>query len=231
MDAWLSSIVGRIDYFRWELVAAYCLLVGVFVYGVLRPRGRAQWRSMGWAQAWVVALYVEMYGVPLTAYLVMGWLGRPAAEAEVHFNGHLWPLLFGGGVTAQIWTDVIGQLLIAVGAVVALVGWRQIHRAVREERLCTGGLYAWVRHPQYTGFFLFLAGSVLNWPTLPTLLLLPVLIWVYLRLAADEEADALAAFGDRYRAYRAEVGAFLPFIGRVPFEPAEAAKAPARSAD
>ena len=100
--------------------------------------------------------------------------------------------------------------MILVGAVLALVGWRQIYRAVREGRLADTGLYKYVRHPQYTGFFLFLLGSVINWPTLPTLLTLPVLCWVYLRLARLEERDAIREFGESYLVYMDRTGRFLP---------------------
>ena len=104
--------------------------------------------------------------------------------------------------------DIVGQLLIVCGAALALVGWRQVHRG--RGNLVTSGLYRFVRHPQYTGFFLFLLGSVLNWPTLPTLVMLPVLLWVYYRLARTEEAEAETAFGGAYRDYRQRSGMFFP---------------------
>ncbi len=208
----------RIDYFQWWLVAAYVILVGVFVFGILRPRQKSEWKSAGAAQAWVIALYAEMYGTPLTAYLLMNWLGRSTADAEKHFNGHAWPLLLGLSepttIWLQFWTTVIGQLLVVAGAILALVGWRQIHNAVQEDRMATSGLYRWIRHPQYTGFFLFLIGSVINWPTLPTLITLPVLLSVYWRLAKQEEQDSLDRFGDEYRDYMKQTGRFLPLAFR-----------------
>lgn len=78
----------------------------------------------------------------------------------------------------------------------------------------TTGLYRFVRHPQYTGFFLFLIGSLVNWPTLPTLLMLPLLAWVYYRLARTEESEAKTAFGAAYRAYRERTGMFLPRLSK-----------------
>ncbi len=77
------------------------------------------------------------------------------------------------------------------------------------------GLYRYIRHPQYTGFFLFLLGSIINWPTIPTLVTLPVLWWVYLRLAKAEERDAIDKFGDQYRRYMSETGRFVPGLCRV----------------
>ena len=94
------------------------------------------------------------------------------------------------------------------GAVLALAGWRQIYRA--EGLLVDSGLYRYIRHPQYTGFFLFLTGSLINWPTLITLFMFPILLVVYRRLAAEEEAEALGVFGLEYENYRCRTGMFLP---------------------
>lgn len=208
----------RIGYFNWWLVAAYVVLVGVFLYGILKPRQKSEWKSAGVAQAWVIALYAEMYGLPLSAYFVMNWLGHSQADAEKHLNGHLWPVMMGlEGETlvyAQAWFTVIGQLLILIGGVLAIVGWRQLYLAVKEKRMADRGLYKYVRHPQYTGFFLFLLGSVVNWPTIPTLLTLPILLYVYWRLASQEEADSIEIFGDEYRAYMRSTGRFIPGIGK-----------------
>ena len=214
----LRNEVIRIGYFNWWLVGAYVVLLAIFLFGILRPRRDSEWKSAGVAQAWIIALYAEMYGTPLTAYLVMGWLGRSQADAETHFNGHLWPVIFGADessiVYAQFGCTVLGQALILIGGILAIVGWRQVHAAVKSESMVTSGLYRYVRHPQYTGFFLFLAGSVINWPTLITVVTLPILWFVYLRLARMEEADALAKFGDQYRTYMLKTGRFLPILGR-----------------
>lgn len=199
----------RVDYQQWPLVAAYVVILGVFLYGILRPRRRVEWRSAGVAQAFVVALYTEMYGLPLTMYLV-AWLTGRSEFAQDHFHGHAWAYLFGWGDAGAIAFDVIGQALIFAGGLLALAGWRQIHRG--HGALVTTGLYCFVRHPQYTGFLLFLVGSLVNWPTLPTLLMLPVLVWVYHRLARTEEAEAEAAYGPAYRDYRRRTGKFLPRI-------------------
>ncbi len=203
-----------IGYYNWWLVALCVTLVGIFLYGILQPRKKSEWRSAGAAQAWVIALYAEMYGTPLTAWLLMSWLGRPAVDAENHFNGHAWPLLLGIPesyvLMAQVICTVVGQLLILGGTILAVAGWRQLHRAARDGEMVTGGLYRWIRHPQYTGFFMFLIGSVINWPTLFTILTLPILSFVYWRLARQEEQDALQQFGNRYRHYMASTGRFLP---------------------
>jgi protein-S-isoprenylcysteine O-methyltransferase Ste14 len=201
----------RVDYHNWPLVAFYIVIVGVFIFGILRPRSQSQWRSAGVAQAWVIALYAEMYGLPLTMYLLASFTGQSEYVSN-HFYGHAWAYLFGWGETGAIVLDIIGQLLIVAGALLAIIGWRQIHAG--KGTFVQTGLYRRIRHPQYTGFFLFLLGSIVNWPTLITLLMLPVLLWVYYRLTQLEEADALAQYGDRYRDYQRVTGRFLPPVFR-----------------
>ena len=215
----VKNSVFKVSYFNWWLVAIYIVILGVFLYGILQPRRRKEWKSAGAAQAWVIALYAEMYGTPLTAYLVMGMLGRSQADAEKHINGHLWPMVFGLSenslIQAQFLFTLVGQLMILFGAVLAIFGWRQLHRAVQDGEMASSGLYRYIRHPQYTGFFLFLLGSMINWPTLVTLVTMPILWFVYLRLAKSEEQDAISEFGQRYRDYMSTTGRFIPFVGRI----------------
>lgn len=199
----------RIGYDNWFLVAFYVLLLGVFLFGILRPRRRREWRSAGMAQGWVIALYAEMYGLPLTMYVV-AWLTGNTEFVTDHFRGHAWAYLLGWGESGAVFCDVLGQSFILAGAVLGVVGWRQVYQG--HGQLVRSGLYRRVRHPQYAGFFLFLLGSSINWPTLLTLLMLPVLLMVYYRLAKQEEADALAQFGDKYRRYRTTSGMFWPRI-------------------
>jgi methanethiol S-methyltransferase len=204
MESW-----WRIGYGNWVLAGGYAVLLSVFVYGLLRPRTKVAWRSAGAAQAFVIALYAEMYGLPLTMYVV-AWLTGRSQFVQDHFYGHAWAYLFGWGDTGAIVLDIVGQMLIVAGAVLALAGWRQVHRA--QGQMVTQGLYRWMRHPQYSGFFLFLAGSLVNWPTLPTLLMFPALVVIYFRLARTEEEEALARFGEAYQLYREATPMFVPAI-------------------
>lgn len=202
----------RIGYHNWWLVGVYVVLLAVFLYGILRPRTRSQWRSAGMAQAWVIALYAEMYGLPLTMYGLAALTGQTEYTTN-HFRGHAWAYVFGWGDTGAIVSNVVGQSFIATGAIIALLGWRQVYRG--RGVLVQTGLYRRIRHPQYTGFFLFLTGSLINWPTLITIVMFPLLCWTYYRLAREEESDAVVAFGDDYRAYQQVSGMFLPrMVGR-----------------
>jgi protein-S-isoprenylcysteine O-methyltransferase Ste14 len=95
-------------------------------------------------------------------------------------------------------------------------GWALIHAA--KGGLITSGLYASVRHPQYSGLFLVVIGMLIQWPTIITGLMFPVLISVYYRLSKREESEMLARFGDEYRQYRDKIPMFIPKWGGSRYE-------------
>ena len=101
-----------------------------------------------------------------------------------------------------------GFLLIAAA-------WRVLYDAQQRRALATGGPYSWVRHPQYVGFILVMLGFLVQWPTLLTLAMFPVLTVMYVRLAKSEEREALAEFGEVYARYMTEVPGFIPRIERL----------------
>ena len=53
-------------------------------------------------------------------------------------------------------------------------------------------------------------GFLLQWPTLITLAMFPILVFMYVRLARREERDAHAEFGVAYAHYEADTPAFFP---------------------
>lgn len=201
------------NWYRWDLVIVYCILAVAFVIGILRPRKKTEWRSAGMAGAWVIALYAEMYGYPLTLYIASSLFGQHLAPVEFQ-RGHFWaPLL---GLESPYWNFgfvVVGQVLILTGAIVALVAWRQLWK--NRNDIAVGGFYRYIRHPQYTGFFLFIIGSVINWPTIVTMCMAPALVCRYYRLALDEEQEVCARVGNDYREYMARTGRFLPRLPRI----------------
>ena len=198
-----------VGWFNWGLVAFYCVLVTVFIYGLLRPRDDVEWRSFGMATAWVVALYSEMYGIPLTLYVLAVIAGPHMAPADDFQLGHIWaPLLRLESPYWNLLFTVAGNLLVIAGAVITIIAWRQLWR--QRNRMTTEGIYARVRHPQYTGFFLFIIGSLINWPTLPTLVMAPILLLVYYRLAIQEEQACVNRFGEGYIEYASRTPRFWP---------------------
>ena len=194
----------------WIAVAFNVALFGGFVYAFLRPEKRREWRSLGVFAAFIVALFTEMYGFPLTIYLLSGLLGRsyPALDPFSHKFGHLWVVALGGSGFVWMLVMLVSSVLIWGGLAVMWSGWRQIHGA--EGHLVTDGLYGRVRHPQYVGLLLLIVGFLIQWPTILTVLMAPILIRTYVRLARREEAELLERFGDEYRRYRDRVPALVP---------------------
>jgi protein-S-isoprenylcysteine O-methyltransferase Ste14 len=198
------------DYGWWSATIVNVLLFGGFVLGFLAPTRRHEWRSLGVFLAFIVALFTEMYGFPLTIYLLTSLLGGilPLTDPFRHLNGHLWVSLFGGPDWLKQVVCQIGSVAMLGGLILMGIGWRLIHRA--QGGLTTRSVYGSMRHPQYSGLFLITTGMLIQWPTLSTVLMWPVLMVAYYRLARREEAVLVARFGDAYRQYMAHVPAFIP---------------------
>jgi len=200
-------------YGLWSLVVINTAVFVIFAFSFTHPRTARDWRSFGAFSGFLFALFTEMYGFPLTIYLLSGWLGNryPGLNLLSHDAGHLWRTLLGWHGNPH--TDplhILSNLLIGGGFLVLASAWRVLYEAQRSHTLATTGPYAYVRHPQYGGFILIMLGFLLQWPTLPTLVMFPVLVVMYVRLAHREEREALAEFGERYARYAATTPAFLP---------------------
>jgi protein-S-isoprenylcysteine O-methyltransferase Ste14 len=198
----------------WSLVFFNAAFFVIFTLSFLAPLRRREWRSFGVYSAFIVALFAEMYGFPLTIYILTSILGSryPALNPFSHASGHLWVTLVGGGAALMTVIHVVSNLLMFGGLVIMATGWRRVHRA--QDTLVTTGLYAWVRHPQYSGLFLISIGLLIQWPTVITLLAWPILAVMYIRLARREEADMEQAFGEAYLAYAVRVPRFVPRLRR-----------------
>ncbi len=209
----MSADVGY-SYGMWVVVAFNIGIFLFFTLSFLKPRGGQEWRSMGVVVAFLVALFAEMYGFPLTIYILSGWLGDayPVLNPYSHKYGHLWVVVFGGSTTA--WAIVMGGSLIfmLMGYTLLSKGWTQIHSA--RGGLVTDGIYAYARHPQYTGLFLLIIGFLIQWPTLLTVLMAPVLLYAYVHLSRVEERRAEAEFGDEYREYAKRTPLFYPPVSQ-----------------
>ena len=204
-------------YGLWSLVVINSAVFIIFAFSFTRPRTARDWRSFGAFVAFLVALFTEMYGFPLTIYLLSGWLSSryPGLDLFSHEAGHLWETLLGWRGDPHVNpVHLLSNVLIGGGFILLASAWRVLYEAQRTHRLATTGAYAYVRHPQYMGFILIMLGFLLQWPTLPTLVMFPILVVMYVRLARREEREALAAFGEAYARYAANTPAFFPRIGR-----------------
>ena len=193
-------------------VGVQCVLMIFFAVSFSHPRTTRDWRAMGGYSAFVVALFTEMYGAPLTVYLLSGWLGTqfPALKAT-HSGGHLWNDLIGWKGDPYVSPfHLASYAVIGGGGWLIAAAWTRLHAAAQRDRHATDGPYAWLRHRQYLGFLLVMSGWLLQWPTIPTLLMFPVLAHVYARLARSEEREVAAAFGSEWTAYAALVHPYRP---------------------
>jgi len=195
-------------YNHWTTVVLMVVIASWLLYRYVAPASWKEWAGAGMVQAFIIALYAEMYGFPLTIYLLTGFLGVDLPLTS--YSGHLWATLLGYGPVGAILEMTLGYTFVATGLALLIFGWREVHQARREERLGTHGPYSLMRHPQYTGIMLAVVGQLIHWPTLPTLILAPFIVWLYVRLARREEAQMIARFGEKYQAYRRHVPMFLP---------------------
>jgi len=203
-------------YGLWSLVMINSLIFIIFAFSFAKPRTARDWRSFGAFSAFLVALFTEMYGFPLTIYLLSGWLSSrfPDIDWLAHDSGHLLEMIFGWKSNPHLGPfHLLSAIFIFGGFALLAAAWRILYLAQRSHRLATSGPYARMRHPQYAGFVLIMFGFLLQWPTLLTLAMFPVLVFMYLRLARREERDALAEFGEAYRRYTDRTPAFFPRLG------------------
>ena len=200
-------------YGLWSLVILNSVVFIVFLYSFTKPQTRRDWRSLGALSAFIVALFAEMYGFPLTIYLLSGWLQTryPNIDWFSHDAGHLLEMLFGWKANPHFGPfHLLSLTLIGGGFWLLASAWRVLYHAQQTHSLATTGPYARVRHPQYDAFVLIMLGFLVQWPTLLTLLMFPVLVIMYLRLARHEENEIEREFGAAYRDYAARVPAFFP---------------------
>lgn len=200
-------------YGLWLLVIFNSAIFIMFAYSFFKPATARDWRTFGAFAAFIVALFVEMYGFPLTIYLLSGWLQTryPGLDILSHDSGHLWSTLLGEKGNPHWGVLHIGSyIFLAFGFYLLSNAWRVLYHAQRQHTLATTGPYAVIRHPQYVAFVLILLGFLLQWPTLLTLVMFPILLLMYGRLALIEEKEMRAQFGDVFERYAERTPRFVP---------------------
>lgn len=201
------------EYGLWSLAIINSFIFIFFAFSFFKPRTKTDWRTFSAFSAFIVALFVEMYGFPLTIYLISGWLGSrfPQLNLYAHDNGHLLHTIFGmkGNPHFDVF-HILSNVSIIAGFFLLSSGWRVLFKAQKTKTLAATGPYRYIRHPQYAAFTLVMFGFLLQWPTMPTLIMFPILVYTYVRLSHKEERAVEAEFGEAYRSYSARTPRYFP---------------------
>jgi protein-S-isoprenylcysteine O-methyltransferase Ste14 len=210
---------GESAYGLWTLVILNSAVFIFFAFSFVKPQTKHDWRSLGAFSAFIVALFTEMYGFPLSIYFLSGWLADkyPGVDFLAHDNGHLLHTILGfDGNPHFDPLHLASVLFIVLGFFLLSSAWSVLHKAHKTRSLAIKGWYSRCRHPQYVAFILIMFGFLLQWPTIPTLVLFPVLVVAYVRLARKEEELALEDFGEEYRRYMESTPAWIPRFSTQP---------------
>ena len=187
------------DYGLWWLVAINSAVFIIFAFSFFKPNTPRDWRSFSAFSAFLVALFTEMYGFPLTIYFLSGWLqsNYPDVNWLAHDSGHLPEMLFGWSSNPHFGPfHLLSFALVGGGFIMLSASWQVLYTAQRAGELATDGPYGYLRHPQYVAFVLIMLGFLFQWPTLLTVIMFPVLLIMYWRLSLSEEREAEARSSD-----------------------------------
>lgn len=206
LDHFLYFIGGQVEKIafqnRWDLVLLN--IAGFLLFIIpLQFRRKADWKSFSIYSAFIISLFVEMYGIPLTVYLSSASM---LSVAPPQTSWHAVRLL-GESFMLTPWM-ITGLVVTLLGMAIVALGWITIYRS--EGELVDSGIYSYSRHPQYVGIILIALGWFIGWPTLLTTLLLPLLIYTYYDLSRKEEQEVSKEVGEEsYREYKNRTKMFL----------------------
>jgi protein-S-isoprenylcysteine O-methyltransferase Ste14 len=204
-------------YGLWSVVIGNSLFILLFAFGFFQPHTRRDWRAFGSFSAFIIALFTEMYGFPLTIYLLSGWLGShfPQVDWLSHNAGHILQTMLGWKGNPHLGPlHIISDLMIIGGFILLAASWKVLFKAQKNHVLAVTGPYAMFRHPQYVAFMMIMVAFLIQWTTLLTLVMFPILVWTYVRLALREEREVSAEFGGQYIRYAENTPRFFPRLRR-----------------
>jgi protein-S-isoprenylcysteine O-methyltransferase Ste14 len=211
----IMSMDSPSGYGLWPLVFIYSAVFIIFAFSFIRPKSSRDWRSFGMFSAFMIALFTEMYGFPLTIYLLSGWLSSKYTNMNLysHDMGHLWQGILGfSGDPHFNFLHILSWVFIGGGIILLSKAWEKLYKAKKNHDLATSGIYSKIRHPQYVAFLIIMLGFLLQWPTIITLFMFPILILMYARLAKIEESEMVKSFGNKYKNYVSQTPAFIPYL-------------------
>lgn len=203
------------DYGLWFMVFLNSAIFIGFAFSFYHPKTTKDWRSFGAFSAFVIAFFTEMYGFPLTIYLISGWLQSKYPNVDIlsHNAGHLWHTLLGWEGNPHFDPfHILSYILIIIGFYILASAWEVLYKAQKTHTMAKDGPYTKVRHPQYVAFVLIMLGFLFQWPTILTLIMFPILVFIYVRLARKEEQISIKEFGEKYKQYMKRTPAFFPKI-------------------
>jgi protein-S-isoprenylcysteine O-methyltransferase Ste14 len=193
----------------WTFVAINIIFFSIFLL-FIPFRKKVSRKTSSVYVAFIIALYAEMYGIPLTMFFFSSVFG----QSNIFSLEFLLPALMGQEqVFYVIYNAFIfpaSKVIIGIGLLLVVFGWKQIHKGKGEGKLVTTGIYEYIRHPQYLGFLFITLGLLVQWPSIFTVILWPILAVMYYRLAKKEDKDVEEEFGEDFRKYKERVPAFLP---------------------
>lgn len=197
-----GSILTTIITHQWHIVILNIVLFLTFLIP-LSFRRKINWKEYGLVTAFFISLFIEMYGIPLTIFIV----SRSLAGVDVNVPNIILEFTILGVDIDMTLAMVYGTILISIGTVLILLGWVTLYKNLQTDAIVTKGIYSYSRHPQYFGFILIIVGWLIGWPTILTLIFAPILIYMYIRVCSFEEREL--AINDEYKAYKKRVPFFI----------------------
>lgn len=195
-------------FYNWFGVVFFAVLYGVIL--LFMPFYKKMDRKpAGTYLAFVIAFAIEMHGIPFSMYVISWLIGKNLPE------GILWGHTLFDSI--GYWGMYINIACGTIGIFLIMNGWYNIYKKYWSRETGTGtlvetGIYKYIRHPQYAGLLLLSLGMMVEWATLPLLILYPVMVFMYVRLAKKEEQDMIEEFGIDYKNYMEDTKMFIPHL-------------------